>query len=82
MQFSRFWSGLRVQQSLGALTVLILSFLWAFSSSGDGGKRTRTADSLRARQVLYQLSYTPLMGYPGLEPGTSPLSGVRSNQLS
>ena len=22
------------------------------------------------------------MGYPGVEPGTSPLSGVRSNQLS
>ena len=49
-----------------------------------GGKRTRTAGPLRAKQVLYQLSYTPrrIMGYPGLEPGTSPLSGVRSNHLS
>ena len=24
----------------------------------------------------------PMMGHPGFEPGTSPLSGVRSNQLS
>ena len=27
--------------------------------SDGGGKRTRTADPLRAKQVLYQLSYTP-----------------------
>ena len=27
--------------------------------SESGGKRTRTADFLRARQALYQLSYTP-----------------------
>ena len=50
-----------------------------------GGKRIRTADFLRARQALYQLSYTPKcvkVGHPGLEPGTSPLSGVRSNHLS
>ena len=26
---------------------------------GGGGKRTRTADPLRAKQVLSQLSYTP-----------------------
>ena len=52
----------------------------------SGGKRTRTADILLAKQALYQLSYTPNinrdMGHPGLEPGTSPLSGVRSNHLS
>ena len=47
-----------------------------------GGKRTRTADILLAKQALYQLSYTPTVGHPGLEPGTSPLSGVRSNHLS
>lgn len=47
-----------------------------------GGKRTRTADILLAKQALYQLSYTPSVGHPGLEPGTSPLSGVRSNHLS
>jgi len=27
-----------------------------------GGKRTRTADPLRAKQVLFQLSYTPTVG--------------------
>ena len=49
-----------------------------------GGKRDRTADPLLARQVLSQLSYTPiiLVGLGGLEPPTSRLSGVRSNQLS
>ena len=48
-----------------------------------GGKRDRTADPLLARQVLSQLSYTPTMvGLGGLEPPTSRLSGVRSNQLS
>lgn len=53
--------------------------------SFGGGKRTRTADILLAKQALYQLSYTPKrerVGHPGLEPGTSPLSGVRSNHLS
>ena len=47
-----------------------------------GDKGSRTPDLLRARQALYQLSYVPMVGLPGLEPGTSPLSGVRSNQLS
>ena len=46
--------------------------------------RDRTADLLRARQALSQLSYGPinLVGLGGLEPPTSPLSGVRSNHLS
>ncbi len=56
--------------------------------------RDRTADLLRARQALSQLSYNPivvkslqicvanLVGLSGLEPPTSPLSGVRSNRLS
>ena len=55
--------------------------------SGDNEIRTR--DPLLARQVLSQLSYTPMvftrlimMGLSGLEPPTSRLSGVRSNQLS
>ncbi len=53
-----------------------------------GDKRTRTADICLARAALYQLSYTPFLdsltvvGYAGFEPATSPLSGVRSNQLS
>ena len=58
--------------------------------------RVRTADLLRAKQALSQLSYSPivlqslyrssfkrsLVGLSGLEPPTSPLSGVRSNHLS
>ena len=51
-----------------------------------GGERDRTDDLLRARQALSQLSYTPtlinVVGLGGLEPPTSRLSGVRSNQLS
>ena len=69
-----------------------------------GDKRDRTADLLRARQALSQLSYIPnvitslssfhllfsvdfsspfrVVGLSGLEPPTSPLSGVRSNHLS
>jgi hypothetical protein len=56
---------------------------------GGGDKRARTADLLRAKQALSQLSYTPmrrrlafLVGPSGLEPPTSRLSVVRSNQLS
>ena len=59
--------------------------------NGDG--EIRTLDPLLARQVLSQLSYTPMgflfiylgfypMGLSGLEPPTSRLSGVRSNRLS
>ena len=49
-----------------------------------GASRDRTDDLLRAKQALSQLSYGPfnLVGLGGLEPPASPLSGVRSNQLS
>ena len=54
-----------------------------------GGKRIRTADPLLAKQVLYQLSYTPelssavgVVGLGRFELPTSSLSGTRSNQLS
>ena len=55
-----------------------------------GEDRDRTGDLLVANQALSQLSYFPFicrvssknMGVPGIEPGTLPLSGVRSNQLS
>ncbi len=53
--------------------------------SHGGGNRTRTGDPLLAKQVLYQLSYTPVkkvVGPSGLEPPTSRLSVVRSSQLS
>ena len=50
--------------------------------------RDRTADLLNANQALSQLSYSPIpsiasvVGLSRLELPTSPLSGVRSNQLS
>ena len=50
-----------------------------------GAKRDRTVDLLRARQALSKLSYGPITKLVGLgrfELPTSPLSGVRSNQLS
>ena len=60
--------------------------------SSGGASRDRTDDPLLAKQVLSQLSYGPgrrelsaqpdLVGLGGFEPPTSPLSGVRSNQLS
>ena len=69
-----------------------------FASQNYGGdEENRTPDPLLARQVLSQLSYTPilcafqikfceakfnLVGLSGLEPPTSRLSGVRSNRLS
>ena len=54
------------------------------SKVNGGAKRDRTADLLRARQALSQLSYGPreLVGLGRFELPTSPLSGVRSNQLS
>ena len=57
----------------------------------SGGEGTRTLDPRLARAVLSQLSYSPklgvlnefrVVGLGGLEPPTSRLSGVRSNQLS
>ena len=65
-----------------------------FSSADNGDGEIRTLDPLLARQVLSQLSYAPVwqfmklysflrvVGLSGLEPPTSRLSGVRSNQLS
>jgi hypothetical protein len=49
---------------------------------GDEG--IRTPDLRRAKAALFQLSYVPAtgVGLPGLEPGTSVLSGLRSNHLS
>ena len=64
----------------------------AFLLLGGGAMRDRTADLLRAKQALSQLSYGPifrpastprqLVGLGRFELPTSPLSGVRSNQLS
>ena len=68
----------------------------AKANAGAGGAdRDRTGDPLLAKQVLSQLSYSPIdtrenriwvrrpvVGLGGLEPPTSPLSGARSNHLS
>jgi hypothetical protein len=58
--------------------------------STGGADRDRTGDPLLAKQVLSQLSYSPtfwvpvaeMVGLGRVELPTSPLSGVRSNQLS
>ena len=63
-----------------------------------GADRDRTGDPLLAKQVLSQLSYSPVLVYASVGPRhcygtamvglgrlelpTSPLSGVRSNHLS
>ena len=55
------------------------------AAPGGGAREDRTPDLLRARQALSRLSYGPVgvvVGLGGIEPPTSPLSGVRSNQLS
>ena len=72
--------------------------LFDLSSAAIGDEGIRTPDPLLARQVLSQLSYTPVftgrslffshsienrdMGLRRLELPTSRLSGVRSNRLS
>lgn len=54
-----------------------------------GDEETRTPDPLLAKEMLFQLSYVPvivgdagMVGVSGLEPETSALSGQCSNQLS
>ena len=51
---------------------------------GSGAEGIRTPDLRRAKAALSQLSYGPLrgVGQPGIEPGTSVLSGLRSSRLS
>ena len=59
----------------------------------SGASRVRTGDPLLAKQMRYQLRHSPVnvkelqlrkecVGLGGLEPPTSSLSGMRSNQLS
>ena len=42
------------------------------SEGGGGGERTRTADVLRAKQVLSQLSYAPTVGWWALVDSNHP----------
>ena len=61
------------------------SIAQTLQSDLGGDNRARTDDPLLAKQVLSQLSYTPILkvvGPSGLEPPTSRLSVVRSSQLS
>jgi hypothetical protein len=63
-------------------------FLRLIERGGD--EETRTPDPLLAKEMLFQLSYVPVLvgdavevvGVSGLEPETSALSGQCSNQLS
>lgn len=62
MQFSRFWLGFPSSLSLSQVLSCPSLFGFRISLGRDqhGGKRTRTADILLAKQALYQLSYTPI----------------------
>ena len=58
-------------------------------NDNGGAERDRTADLMLAKHALSQLSYSPvcgpaaeMVGLGRVELPTSPLSGVRSNQLS
>ena len=88
--FHLFWSS-----DIYTKKIPISDNLSRFVLNFGGAYRDRTDDPLRARQVLSQLSYGPnlififstisfvkMVGLNGFEPSTSPLSGVRSNQLS
>ena len=39
---------------------MLIAFACFYMKRSGGGKRTRTADILLAKQALYQLSYTPI----------------------
>ena len=41
---------------------------WRLRPASGGDERDRTADPLLARQVLSQLSYTPMCGFASTEP--------------
>ena len=67
---------------MAAINDYILRYIYLHLKAG-GDERDWTAGLRRARAALSLLSYIPKMvGLPGVEPGTSRLSGVRSNQLS
>ena len=75
-----------------AKTVKLCSVLYRFLGVIGGGGRDRTDDLKLAKLPLSQLSYAPteiiiaksakVVGQGRFELPTSPLSGVRSNQLS
>ena len=88
-------AGKRFPTSSSGFWLLISEILVCDKSTSHGGaRRDRTDDLLLAKQALSQLSYGPvrdqrsgiganpeMVGLGGFELPTSPLSGVRSNQL-
>ena len=55
-----------IVSALTYLTLKICFSLYNFQRTSGGDERNRTADPLLARQVLSQLSYTPMIiGGPG-----------------
>ena len=60
-------------------------FATLYRMAKNGDNRDRTGDLRLAKPALSQLSYIPgfhMVGLSGVEPLTSRLAGVRSNQLS
>jgi hypothetical protein len=65
------------------LVVKVLVSVTLDAPSPGGAAGIRTPDLRHAKAALSRLSYGPApVGAPGLEPGTSALSGPRSNHLS
>ena len=64
------------------------NFKQHMNGKNGGADRYRTGDLMLAKQALSQLSYSPMIaikvmvGLGRVELPTSPLSGVRSSQLS
>ena len=54
-----------------------LPFVTAFRAAVGGDEQIRTVDPLLARQVLSQLSYTPMCAEARLSPSSSPLKVLR-----
>ena len=88
---SRF--NLRVAETQPQADIACITYRRCQIEKNGGAERDRTVDPLLAKQVLSQLSYSPLkisitnrrdkvVGLGRFELPTSPLSGVRSNQLS
>ncbi len=71
---------IQLSKSSDTSSVDDVSYRACWISNGADGHRTH--DPRLAKPVLSQLSYSPTMGLGRVELPTSPLSGVRSSQLS
>ena len=89
----RRWSPGSTRYSV-ACAVVVPSVRPPYRRGRGGDEETRTPDPLLAKEMLFRLSYVPIVpdprlvapgrvvGVSGLEPETSALSGQCSNQLS